>query len=246
MHFVWCSSTSFRLYKFVQTKEVGPNFWGEPILQNVWINWSLFWYFNFKSFLDPNSSPFISFQCILYDSGVLPSGSSNFFKLKEGKLIPGGNQFCRMCELFRPPFCISILKVLWTQNLSHSLDFSHFCMNHAGFSQNLRFLQIKDEGASFWEEPILQNVWINWSPLLYFNFKSFLDSNSSPFIRFPSILYDPGVLLSGLRNLYKLKRGYLISGLKQFCRMSELFCPPLLYVNFKSFWVLTSLSYIRF
>ena len=115
MHFVWFRSTSLRVFKFVQIKEGGPNFWGEPILQNVWIIWSPLLYFNFKSFLDPNSSPFISFQCILYDSGVLLSESWNFYKLKRGDLISGGKQFCRKSELFGPPFCISILKVLWTK-----------------------------------------------------------------------------------------------------------------------------------
>ena len=92
MHSAWFRSTFLRVLKFLQIKEGGPNFWGEPILQNVWIIWSPLLYFNFKSFLDPNSSPFISFQCILYDSGVLLSESWNFYKLKRGDLISGGNQ----------------------------------------------------------------------------------------------------------------------------------------------------------
>ena len=154
-----------RVLKFLQIKEGGPNFWGEPILQNVWIIWSPLLYFNFESILDPNSWPSISFQCVLCDSGVPLSGFSNFYKLKR-------------------------------------------------------------RGANFWEEPILHNVSIIWSPLLYFNFKSFLHPYSFSFIRFPCILYDSGVLLSGLSNLYKLKRRALISGRNEFCRMSELFGPP--------------------
>ena len=105
-------------------------------LQNVWIIWSPLLYFNFKSFLDRNCASFIRFQCILYDSGVLLSGFSNFYKLKKGDLISGDNQFCRMSELFGHPFCIWILKVLWTQILCHSLDFSHFCMNKEDFSHS--------------------------------------------------------------------------------------------------------------
>ena len=136
MHSAWFRSTFLRVLKFLQIKEGGPNFWGEPILQKVWIIWSPLLYFNFKSFLDPNSSPFISFQCILYDSGVLLSGFSNFYKLKRGNLISGGDQFSRMSELSGPPFCISILKVLWTQILRHSLDFSPLCMNQEDFSQS--------------------------------------------------------------------------------------------------------------
>ena len=144
---------------------MGPNFWGEPIFQNVWIIWYPLLYFNFKSFLDPNSSPFIRFQCILYDWGVLLSGFSNLYKLKRG-------------------------------------------------------------GSNFWGDPILENVRIIWSPLLYFNFKSFLDPNSLSFIAFQCILHDSGVLFSESWNFYKLKRGDLISGGNQFCRMSELFGPP--------------------
>ena len=125
-----------RLLKILQIKEGGPNFWKELIFQNVRINWSPHLYFNFKTSLDPNFWPFIRFQCILYDSGVVLSWSSNFYKLKRADLTSGGNQFCRISEFFGPPFCISILKVLWTQILCHSLDFSPFCMNKADFSQS--------------------------------------------------------------------------------------------------------------
>ena len=145
MHFVWFTSTSLRVFKFVQIKEGGPTFWGEAILQNVWIIWSPLLYFNFKSFLDPNSSSFIRFQYILYDSGVLLSGFWNLYKLKRG-------------------------------------------------------------------EPIFQNVWIIWSPLLYLNLKSSVDQNSSSFIRFHFILHEWGRFFSESWNFYKLKRGNLIFG----------------------------------
>ena len=91
---------------FLEIKEGGPNFWGEPILQNVWIIWSLLLYFNFKTFLDPNSLSFIRFECILYDSGVLLLGFSNLYKLKRGDLISRGNQYFRICWLFAPRFSI--------------------------------------------------------------------------------------------------------------------------------------------
>ena len=136
MDFVWFSSTSLRVFEFVQIKEWGPNFWREPIVQNLWIIWSPLLYFNLKSSIDSNSSSFITFQSILHEPGRLFSESWNFCKLKRGDLISGGNQFCRMSELFGPPFCISILKVLWTQILRHSLDFSPFCMNEENFSQS--------------------------------------------------------------------------------------------------------------
>ena len=123
MHFVWFRSTSLRVFKFVQIKEGGANFWGEPILQNVWIIWSPLLYFNFKSFLDPNSLSFIRFQSILHESGRLFSESWNFYKLKRGDLISGGNQFCRMSELFGPPLLYFNLKSSMDPN---SLSFIRF------------------------------------------------------------------------------------------------------------------------
>ena len=137
MHSAWFRSTFLRVLKFLQIKEGGPNFWGEPILQNVWIIWSPFLYFNFKSFLDAISLSFIRFQCILHDSGVIFAECWNIYKLKREDLISGGNQFCRKSELFGPPFCISILKVLCTQILRHWLDFNAFCMIQERFSQSL-------------------------------------------------------------------------------------------------------------
>ena len=89
----------------------GANFQGEPILQNVWIIWSPLLYFNFKTFLDPNSLPFVRFQYFLHDSGVLFSEYSKLCKLKREDLISGGSQFCGKSELFGPPFYISIFKV---------------------------------------------------------------------------------------------------------------------------------------
>ena len=84
-----------------------------------WIIPPFLLYVNFKSLMDTISSSFISFQCILYDSGVIFSESWNFYKLKRVDLISGGNQFCRKFELFSPSFCMSTLKVWSTQFLNH-------------------------------------------------------------------------------------------------------------------------------
>ena len=137
MHFAWFIRTFLRVLKFLQIKEGGPNFWVEPILHKVWIIWSPLLYFHFKSFVDPNSSSFIRFQCILHDWEVLFSESWNFYIFKKGDLISGGNQFCKNSQLFGPPFCISILKDLSTQFLRHSLYFNAFCMIQEYFSQSL-------------------------------------------------------------------------------------------------------------
>ena len=128
-------STFLRVLKFLQVKEGRHNFWGEPILKKVWIISSPLLYFNFKKFVDPNSLWFIRFQCILHDSGVLFS-VIKFLQIKEGELISRGNQFFRKSELFGPPYCISILKVLCTQIFCHSLDFNAFYMIHTYFGQS--------------------------------------------------------------------------------------------------------------
>ena len=136
MHSAWFSSTFLRVLKFLQIKEQGPNFWGESILQKVWITWSPLLYLNFKSFGGPNSLSFTRFQCIQHDSGVLFSESWNFYKLKKGELLSGENQFCRKSELFGPPFFISILKVWRIQILRQLLDFNAFCMIQQYFFQS--------------------------------------------------------------------------------------------------------------
>ena len=109
----------------------------------------------------------------------------------------------------------------------------------------LKFLKIREGGSNFWGKAILKKVWIIRSPLLYFNFTSFMDPNFSSLIRFQCILHD-WALFWEFWNFYKLKRGDLISGRKQFCRKSELSGPPLLYFHFKSFLDPIFSSLIRF
>ena len=113
------------------------------------------------------------------------------------------------------------------------------------FLRVLKFLQIEEGGPNFWSEQFLQKVWIISSPLLYLNFKSFVDPNSFSFITSQCILHHWGVLFSESSNFYKLKRGDIISKGNQFCKKSELFGPPfpiLFYADFLSFirfqWIL--------
>ena len=143
----------------------GDKFLGKPILQNVWIILFNLLYYNLKKSIDPNSSSFMTIQCILHDSGVLFSEPWCFYKLQTGYLISGRNWLWRMSELFSPP-------------------------------------------------------------LLYFSLKSSMEPNSSSFIRCQYILDDPGVLFWEPWYFFKLKTGYLISGVNQFWRVSELFDPP--------------------
>ena len=151
MHGAWFRSTFLRTAQLLPLKE-----W-EPILQILWIISSHILYFSFKSCRQESSSSFIRFQCILFDSGVLFSDFSNFYKLRREDLICCG-------------------------------------------------------GEDAWI------VCIIWCPRLYFNFKTFKDPNSAPFIRFQCIMIDSRVPFYDFLNSYKLKRGDLISGGNHFCR----------------------------
>ena len=110
----------------------------------------------------------------------------------------------------------------------------------------MKFLQIKEGGSNIWDEPILQSVWIIWSPLLYFNLKSFSDPSSRSFNRFQSILYDSGVPFSGFSNFYKLKRGDLISVGEPIFQNLWIIWSPFLYLNLKSPMKPNSSSFIRY
>ena len=111
--------------------------WGTQFCKNSKLFSLPLLYFNFKTFMDPNPLSFIVSQCILPYSGVLFSKSWNFYKLKRGDLFSGGNQFCRNYELFVPLIWISILKVLRTHILFHSLHSNAFSMIQEYFSESL-------------------------------------------------------------------------------------------------------------
>ena len=232
MHFVWFRNTSLSVCKFVQIQERGPNFLGEPVLQNVWIIWSPLLYSNLKSSVDPNSASFIGFQSILHESGRLFSESLNFFKLKRGYLISGGNQFCRMSKLFVPPFCFSILKLFYTQILRRSLHFNLFILHDSGvlFSESWNLYKLKRGDLISGRNQFCRMSKLFVPPFCFSILKLFYTQILRRSLHFNLfILHDSGVLFSESWNLYKLKRGYLISGRNEFCRMSELFGPPSLF-----------------
>ena len=133
-------------------------------MQNVCIIWSPLLYFNFKSFLNPNSLSFIRFQWFLHNSGVLFSESWNFLKSKRGDLISGGNQLWWMSKIFGSLLYFN-LKISMDPNSSSFTRFQWFLHESAEvfwFSWN--FCKLKMGGTNFWGKPILQNVSIIWSP----------------------------------------------------------------------------------
>ena len=142
MHCAWFRSTFHRVLKFLQIKEGGPNFWGKPILQKVWIIWSTLLYFSFKSFADSNFSSFIRFQCIVHDARLLFSESWNFYKLKRGEPI-----LQKVWIICSPPSVVQFWKFFLTQILLHSLDFDAFCVIKKHFSQSLEISSITRRGT---------------------------------------------------------------------------------------------------
>ena len=135
-------------------------------------------------------------------------GVLKFLQIKLWDLISGGNQFCRKSEVFaHPPSCIRILKVLRTEFFLSLVRFQGILLDsRIAFSDFWKFLQIEKGDLISGGEPILQKVFIFWSPFQYFTFKSFTNPNSSSFVRAQKKVF------SDFRNFYKLKRGDLISG----------------------------------
>ena len=113
---------------------------------------------------------------------------------------------------------------------------NQYCRLRRTFLRVVKFLQIKEGESNFWGEPIFQKVWFIWLPLLYFNFKRFMDTISASFIRFQCALPDSGVLFSESSKFYKLKRRDVISRGNQFCRKSELFGCPFWISILKVWW----------
>ena len=149
MHSASFRSTFLRVLKFLQNKEGKLSFWVEPIPQNGWIIWSPLLYFNFKSFKDPNSSSFIRFQCILYDSGEFFSHFWDFYKLKIKDLVSGGKPILQNGWIIWSPVLYFILKVSSTQILCHSLDINVSVWFRSTFLRSFKFPKIKEGGPTF-------------------------------------------------------------------------------------------------
>ena len=170
--------------------------------------WSPLLYFNLRNFKDPNSSLFIRFQWVLNDSPILLSVFWNFFKLKRGDLISWAEPILQNCSIIWSPLLYFNSRNLRDSNSSSFIRFQ-WVLHHSPVLSSIfwNFPKLKrGDLISCWE-PILQNDWIIWSPLLYFNSRNLRDSNSSSFIRFKWVLHDSPVLLSIFWNFFKLRRG---------------------------------------
>ena len=125
---------------------VNIRFFIRAILQNSWIIWSHLLYFNFKNQKHPNSWSFIRFQCIVYDSTVTFFRPLKFPQIKDrGPNFMGGEQFCRMVELFVPPPLLYFnFKHLKNPNFSSFIRF-HYTVHDSAvhFSDLQNFFKLK-------------------------------------------------------------------------------------------------------
>ena len=115
---------------------------------------------------------------------------SRIFKISSnlggGTYFLWGNQFCRTVELFGPPFCISLLRILWNQILRHSLYFNQFYIIQQFPSHIFKISSNSTGGPNFLvvTNSAEQLNYLVPPPLLYFNFQNSKDPNSVSFIRF--------------------------------------------------------------
>ena len=128
---------------------------------------------------------------------------STFLRLlKFSQIKNGGSNFWgkpilwKVWIIWSPLLCFNF-KWFTDTNSSSFIRFQWISLDWGlPFSDFWNFYKLKSGGSTFWWKPILQKVWMIWSPILYFNFKTLKDPNSSSFITFQCILHDPGVYFS--------------------------------------------------
>ena len=123
-----------------------------------------------------------------------------------------------------PPSVFQLKKNLMNQSSSFFSRFYCILLHVSAvfLSDFKNFLQLKRVDLISLGGPFLQNGWIIWSPLLYFNFKSWKDSKSLSFVRFQFVRHDTAVFFTFFWNLQRLQNVDLISwGGNELCKMTE-------------------------
>ena len=152
----------------------------------------------------------------------------------------------------RPNYLVNPLLYFLFKNLkeTNSLSFISFhCILHVSvvfLSIFENFFKLKRADLISWCEPILQNDWIIWSPLVYFLFKNLEDSNFSSFIWFRCTIHDSVVFFSVFENFPKLKKGDVIPCGETVLQNDWIIWSPLSYFNSKNLEDPNSLSLTSF
>ena len=136
MHFAWFRSTSLRNFKFVQIKVGELISWGNQFCRISELFGPLFCFLILKFF---RSESFVIDSISVHSAWIRKAFFIvlKFLQIKEGGSNFLGEPLSRNVWIIWSPFCISILRVLWTEILRHSLDFSPFFTNEEDFSQSL-------------------------------------------------------------------------------------------------------------
>ena len=146
--------------------------WGESILQEGSITWFPLLYFKLKNMKIPNSASFIRFQCVLHDPGVLLWVFQSFLKFNKGDLIAFREPILHKSWIIWSSLLYFRFKILKDPNSVSFITFQYILHDAAVlFSVYQKKFKFRERHLISWGEPILQNGWIIWSPLLYFKLK---------------------------------------------------------------------------
>ena len=116
---------------FIKVKRGDLFPWGQLILQNGSTIWSLFLYFNFKNFKEPNSLSFVRFQFILHDSEKLFSVP----EIKEGEpnSLVGETNSAERLNYLVPSSVFQFWKFKWPKLLVIHLIFMYSTWSRSAF-----------------------------------------------------------------------------------------------------------------
>ena len=120
----------------------------------------------------PNSASFIRFQCVLHDPGVLLWVFQSFLKFNKGDLIAFREPILHKSWIIWSSLLYFRFKILKDPNSLSFITFQYILHDAAVlFSVYQKKIKFRERHLISWGEPILQNDWIIWSPLLYFKLK---------------------------------------------------------------------------
>ena len=187
-------------------------------------------YFSYKNLKDANStsshinadisSRFFAFPQNIKSGGGVARGGPNY--LGQTNSACPHLSYLVSCLVFQDPNSSSLIRLQCILHDSAVL-----------LSVFEEFFKLKRGHIISWREPILQNSWIIWCLVLYYNIKYLKDPNSLSFIRFQSILHDSAVLLLVFENSLKVKWRDIISWGEAILQNGWIIWPSPMYFNIK-------------
>ena len=109
-----------------------------------------------------------------------------------------------------------------------------------------KFSKIKEGVSNFWGEPILQNGWIIWSPLLYFNLKVSRTQILRHSLNFNAFCMIQEYFSPSFEICTKLKRGSHTYNKSYCCIRDDLFRTQVLHNSLDNIFYMIKSSYLLF